>query len=153
MTKLKNKNRTMRITNEMVEDAHEYMSQWIDQGNWTDINVALDHEGDTIYAAYLLVSAGAINSKSIKQFGAEMYPETAYECEKTIEELARRFKRGTNRQQLKHVKRTFKNCFVASCNDCNCVSFLADGNEELYPEVKTECWQCHSTNIETKVGI
>lgn len=153
MKPTKNKKRRMRVTNEMVEQAHEYMEQWIDHENWTDLNVALNHEGDTIYAAYLLVSAGAINSKSIKKFGAEFYPDTAYECERIIEELARRFEKGTSGQQLKHVKRTFKNCFVASCNECNHVSFLADGNEQLYPETKTECWECQSTNIETKVGL
>lgn len=143
----------MRITAEKVEQAHEYMRMWIDQENWTDLNVALDHEGDTIYAAHLLVSAGAINSRAIKKFGAEFHDETAYESELIVEELARRFRKGTDRQQYNHVKQTFKNCFIASCNECNRVSFLADGDEELYEKVKTECWECGSENIKTRRGI
>ena len=143
----------MRITNEMLELAHEYMEQWIDSENWSDLQVALQHEGDTMYAAELLVSSGAISSKRIKQYGAESYADTAYESERVIEELARRFRKGTQKQRRNHVNRTFKDCFIASCNDCNHVSFLADGNEELYPEVKTECWECGSKNIETKRGL
>lgn len=145
--------RKIRITDEKLEQAHEYMQQWIDTENWTDLAVALEYEGDIIYAAELLVSAGAINSKNIKKHGAELYEDTAYESELVIEELARRFRKGTAKQRHNHIARTFKNCFVASCNDCNNVSFVPEGNEELYPELKTECWACHSENIETKRGI
>lgn len=142
-----------RLTSKRIDMAYEYMRQWVDQENWTDINVALEHEGDVIYAAYLLVSAGAINSANIKKYGAETFEDTAYEAERVIETLAKGFRKSTIKQQNNHINRTFKNTFISSCNDCNNVSFLADGNEELYPELKTQCWSCKSCNIETKVGI
>lgn len=140
-----------RITSSQLENAHEYMKQWIDSESWSDLSVALEHEGDTLYAADLLVNAGAIGSENLKR--SESMCADAYECERTIEELARRFRKGTQRQQLNHVKRTFKDCFISECHDCNHVSFVADQNEDLYPELKTECWECGSTNIETKRGI
>lgn len=138
------------LSNEQIEMAHEYMLQWVDNENWTDLNVCLNHTGDTIYAAYLLVNSGAINSSAIREFGAENYKETALESEIIIEELAKRFNRGSKKVQLKHINTNFKNCYIFTCKDCNHVSFVADGNETLYPELKTECWSCHSKNIKTK---
>lgn len=142
-----------RITNRMLEQAHDYMSQWIDSENWTDLNVMLDHAGATMLASYHLVSAGAIDSKRIKKHGAEFYPETALESELIIEELAKRFRKSSKKAQSREYNQTFKDCFIADCQDCGHVSFLADGNETLYPETKAKCWSCGSTNIKTKHGL
>lgn len=150
---MSNSKQPIRITQEKIEQAHEYMRMWIDQERWTDLNAALDHFGDTIYAAELLVSSGAINSENIKKYGAEFYKNTAYETELVIEALAKRFRKGTRRSQIAHITKTFKDCLIVSCDACNCVSFVPDKNEELYPELKEKCWECESKNIDVKRGI
>lgn len=116
------------------EDVHDYLGQWRDEENWTDLNVALDN-GDTVYAAHLMVSAGVIDDKT--------------EIERMVLEVAQEFRRLSHDEQMKHIDETFKGCFVASCNVCNANSFVDCGNETLYPELRTECWECGSKNIET----
>lgn len=49
-------------------------------------------------------------------------------------------------------KNAFKNVFVSHCQDCTHVHFVKDGDEELYPEFKTECSKCKSKNIKTSKG-
>lgn len=142
-----------RISKEQIEQAHEYMRMWIDSDRWTDINACLDHYGDTIYAAELLVSSGAINSENIKKYGAKFRQENAYESEVIIETLAKRFRAGSRTIQLKHIQNTFKKCLIVSCDDCNEVSFVPDGNERLYPELENKCWSCESKNIEVKRSL
>jgi hypothetical protein len=140
-----------RPTPLQIEEAHEYMRNWIETESWSELQVCLDHEGDTMYAAELLCSAGAINSADLETAGAMC--EDAAACERTIEALAREFRAMPPAQQLKHICNTFKDCFIACCDDCNNVSYIADGNEEIYPEVKSWCWECGSKNIRTKRGI
>lgn len=142
----------MKLTDEKIEQAMKYMEMWRHQEEWTDINAALDN-GDDLYAAYLLCNSGAIDSNNIKKNGAEFFKETAHETELIIEELNRRYNKLSSKKQSKHVTELFKNCFISDCKKCNHVSFLDSGNEELYPEVKTVCWNCKSKNIETGYGI
>lgn len=130
---------------DLIDKAHEYMKQWIDSENWCDLSVMLEHQGDTILAAYTLCNAGAIDSTRCV--------DEAKEIEKFIEKLARGFRKLPKKKQSKQYHETFKTCFIADCQDCNHVSFVDDGNEELYESLKTECWQCKSTNIETKRGL
>lgn len=142
-------NKRIRITQDKLENAVEYMKNWIDSENWSDLNVCLNHQGDDLYAAELLVSSGAIDSKTQKQYG-EL---GNYENELVIETLAKQFRKMSRKKQSKHIENTFKTCFIASCEDCNHVSFVDDGNEDLYPELKTECWECKSKNIKTRRGL
>lgn len=135
-----------RLTEKMIEAAHEYMQQWVQEENWDDLAVML-MEGDTEMAAHHMCGTGAINSKNIKKYGAESYPEIAYECERTIETLSKRFRKLSRKAQSKRYDEVFKDCLIASCRDCNHVSFVHSGNEKLYPEVKEACWECDSVNI------
>jgi hypothetical protein len=48
----------LRVT---IDEVHEYLEQWYNHENWTDFNMAWD-SGYTDYAAYLIWSAGAIDS-------------------------------------------------------------------------------------------
>lgn len=132
----------MRITSEMFEDAHDYMKQhWTNDPDVWDDFTAIEVYGDTELLAHYLVQAGAINSK--------LCYEDAKPVEKIVEELARRFRKLSKKARDKRIDKAFENCFISSCNDCNAVQFLYDGNEQLYSEVKTECWECSSNNIET----
>lgn len=128
-----------RISSELLDRAHGYMGVWVQTENWDDLAVML-MEGDTELAAHHLVGAGAIDSK-------RCYLD-AIEVEQAIELLAKRFRRLTQKQQSKRYDAVFKGCLIADCQDCNHVSFVHSGNEALYPEVKTACWSCKSTNIE-----
>lgn len=129
-----------RITIAQVEKAHEYMEQWIDEEQWQELAVFLD-EGDTELAADYLVSAGAIDSDNCY--------EHAKPIEQVIERLAKDFRKLSAKKQQKRIDAALQNTFVSSCNDCNHVSFVPDGNEELYPELKTQCWECGSKDVET----
>lgn len=130
----------VKLTEELINEAHNYMEQWVDSDQWSDLAVILN-EGDTELAADHLVSAGAIDSK--------LCYEWAQKIEKVIERLAKDFRKLSYKKQQERYDSVFKNTFVASCHDCNHVSFVNDGNETIYPEVKEKCWECSSKNIET----
>ena len=132
----------MRITQEMRQEALEYMRQWIQDDKWDDLSVMYNAGEDEIMADHL-VSAGAINSRMC-------YEEAKY-TEKIIEELAKRFRKFSYKKQNKIRDLIFKNVFINSCNDCNNVSFVEDKNEKIYPELQTQCWECKSKNIETYI--
>lgn len=128
-----------RITQDMYEQAHEYMQGWVQEEKWDDLAVML-MEGDTELAAHHLVESGGIDSKNCY--------EDAKELEQAIELMAKRFRKLGNRARGNRYDSVFKGCLVASCNECNAVSFVHSGNEDLYLEVKTNCFECQSTNIE-----
>jgi len=113
---------------------HNYLEQWKCEEGWTDLNVALDR-GDTLYAAAIMASSGAIDQGT--------------KIEKLVLEVAREFETLSDTDKQNHIDDTFKDCFISSCKDCNAVQFLDCGNEKLYPEVKENCWECGSKNIET----
>lgn len=132
--------KTKVIDSEMNEEAMEYMKQWINEEAWDDFKIMYD-SGDHELFADALVNAGAIDSD---------YCYSQYtEIERYIEQLAERFRKLSLRTRNKRYDEAFEGTFVASCKDCNAVSFVHSGNEQLYPELKTECWECGSKNIET----
>lgn len=131
-----------RINSDFANEAMEYMKRW-DQSDeyWDDLSVMI-MEGDDELAAYHLCTAGAINSRNC-------YPEFK-QVEQAIELMAKRFGKLSHKQQRARYDGVFNGCLVCSCNECNHVSFVHSGNEELYPEVKEKCWSCKSSDIEVK---
>jgi hypothetical protein len=139
---MKTKAKKVHMTSERWDAVHEYLEQWIKQDEWCDLSVALE-EGDTEMAAYMVDSSGAIDPNTC-------YPESS-EIEVWVQEAAKRFRALSERQTNKRYDSVFRNCFVSSCLDCNSVQFLNSGNEELYPETKSQCWECKSKNIIAKM--
>lgn len=123
----------MKLTIEDYEAIHAYCENWRHDEEWTDLNVALD-QGDTVYSAYLLCSAG-------------VFDETV-EIEAKCIAAASEYSKLSHKEKMAHLDSTFGECFISSCEDCNHVSFLDCGNENLYPEVKETCWNCGSSHIE-----
>jgi len=126
------------------QDALDYMEKWIDSDQWQDITIMYDYSETEMLAEYL-VSAGAINSKLCYEHDKEI--------EQYIEKMAKKFKKLSNKKQQKYYNTLFKDTLIIDCQDCNHVSFINNGNEELYPEVKEHCWSCKSKNIKTQRGI
>jgi hypothetical protein len=120
---------------------HEYTKQWIDQENWTDFNIV--HSMSVIMGMELL-SHMLVNEKCCIDSANSYEPR----IEKEIEKLAKQFSKLSKKKQNEYYDYAFKDCHMYSCKDCHHVSFVNDGNDELYPELKTECWECKSKNIE-----
>ena len=116
----------------------DYIENWRHTEEWTNLNVALDH-GDLLYSCELMASTGVITAST--------------PVERAILRVAKLFRKMDDHEQQKYVEKLYSECFISSCNDCNSVQFLDCGNEEIYPEVKTECWCCKSKNIETGRGV
>jgi len=87
----------MKVT---IEEIHEYLMGWYCSEHWTDVNMALD-SGYTEQAAYIIWSAGAIDSS--------MCYESGREIEKAIEKLMKKY--GV-RKQNKDYKECFGNAIV-----------------------------------------
>ena len=132
-----------KMSQEFRKEIYDYIAQWKQEESWTDYNqihMMADLVPDGLeYACDYMVNSGAIE------------PEHSFnpEIETAIVVLSERFKKYSKKRKNLIFERLFDGCFVASCNDCNHCSFLSDGNEDLYPETKTECWECKSTDIET----
>lgn len=127
------------------EDALEYMRQWINEETWDDIAI-MYNSGDVELMAHALVEAGAINSNQCYEHvkGIERY----------IERLAKAFRSLSDKDQHKRyeelLEELLKDVITINCKDCNHVSFVADHNETIYPELLESCWECESDNIEIK---
>ncbi len=67
---------------ELIEEIHTYLTQWVDQEGYSDVNLMLD-KGLTDLAAYTLLHAGAINS--------DMCYDYAVPIEKAIETLVENY--------------------------------------------------------------
>lgn len=130
----------MRINNELQDDVLEYLRRWINTETWDDLAVMIDR-GDVELASKHMLNTGAIDPDYCD-------PENK-KIETAIVVLGKRFSKLSHKAQMKRYDAVFKKCFIARCNECNHVSFLDCGNENLYPEVKTECWGCRSKDIET----
>ena len=83
-----------------IEDIHEYLKQWYDNEGWSDFNMAWD-SGYTEYAAHLISSGGAINSK--------LCYEEAKPIERAIERLLKTY---SNKKIAKDVKACFGNAEI-----------------------------------------
>lgn len=133
----------MRLKN-TKQDVVKYLSQWINTETWDDLSiihsaVELGVPNGLEYMADHVVSTGAID------------PTKCYEYVKTLEQdvitLAKRFRALPKRIKENTYKHIFKNVLMIDCKDCNHVSFVNDGNENIYRELKTECWNCASENL------
>ena len=135
----------MKINDELLNKAHEYLDNWSQRNeDWTDLAMMLD-EGDTEMAADHMLGTGAVDSTN-----QSLDPEHA-KIEAVIEQLGKAFRKLSRKTQLKRYDEVFKNCHLYSCDDCNHVSFVNNGNEKLYQKELKECWSCSSKNIEHKV--
>lgn len=126
------------------DEVSDYIAQWINQETWCDLRVALD-SGDLEVASDMICNSGAIDSRNCF--------EHARETELKIEGIAKKFRKLPVKSQTKRYAKVFKETLIIDCADCNHHSFVADKNEELYPELKTQCWECGSKNINKTKGM
>jgi hypothetical protein len=127
---------------DLSDEAFEYMARWVDDDYWRDTAI-MQSSGNDYLLADSLVSAGAIDSKNCC--------EEFQQIEKWIERTAREYRRMTKKKRDDLFWGTFEGVHTFECSDCNHVSFLNDGNEEIYAEQLTECWMCDSKNVEHSV--
>lgn len=126
------------------EDILNYMSNWINEEEWDDMqcmaNAASVGCPDALeHMANHLMNTGAIDSEMC-------YPE-AKTLEQDVELLAKRFGKISKKRKDIVFNRIFDDVLFISCDKCNHCSFVADGNETLYPELLTECWSCHKPGV------
>lgn len=137
----------MKLQNE-YQDIVEYMSQWIDRESWDDMqcmaNAASVGCPNAIkYMARHLMSTGCIDSENC-------YVQ-AKTLEQDVELLAKQYRGLSKKAKNLVYDRIFTGVLFISCYQCNHHSFVADGNERLYPELLTQCWHCNnSTTLEVK---
>ena len=120
----------------------DYMERWVNHDDFDDFAIMFNG-GDVELFASALVSAGAICSSNC-------CPE-AKQIEKRIEVLSKRFRRLSQKEIKKRYDAVFNGVFISHCQKCDHVYFLNDGNEEIYPELKTRCWECKGSNMKTSV--
>jgi GTP-binding protein EngB required for normal cell division len=122
----------------------DYISRWVRDDGWCDLSIAVMN-GETEIAAHMIVQTGCI------------HPDKCYDWakpfEKEVVRYANKFNKLSRKTRSKMYNELFKDVFISSCDDCNHVSFVHSENEELYDELKTECWECKSKNIETRRGL
>ena len=116
----------------------KYMNQWINQETWDDFAV-MSKSGDIELYADALCRSGAINSENCYDWAKSL--------EQDIESLAKNWRKLSRKTQLKRIDKCFSDSINIECDECNHVSFVHSGNEQLYPEVLTKCWECGSTKI------
>lgn len=122
------------------EEIFEYLSQWVQEDYWCDLAIMIE-EGDLELAAESLLGSGAIDSKQ------DFLDPNCAVIEKEIEKLGRKFRKLSKKEQSKRYNAVFKGTHLFECEDCNHVSFVKYGNEELYKDELTECWSCGSKNV------
>lgn len=123
---------------EMLDKVYDYMRQWKHEEDWTDFNIALN-SGDLDLMSHMLVESGAIDSNNCY--------EECQKTEKLIERMARNFRRQSEKLRNKAYDSAFEGCNIYSCPECNHVSFVNDGNEELYEDELKTCWGCESKKV------
>lgn len=126
------------------EDILEYMEYWIDDENWSDIQCMsiYAHLGGPHaleYMAHHLVTAGAINSEACH--------EKFKDLEKDIEFLTKKYEKLSVKTKDKVYDNVFDDVLFVMCQECNHVSFVHSGNEEVYPEVYRNCWSCDAEHL------
>lgn len=135
-----------KLQNE-IDDIIGYMDQWNDTDRWDALqcilNAAIVGCPDALeYAADYLMSTGSIDSRN------------CYEDSKTLEQdielLAKMYRKLSKKRKDLVYDRIFDEVLTVECQDCNHVSFVHDGNEKLYPEVRHNCWMCKSENLDVR---
>lgn len=127
-----------------ADDILNYMSRWINEEKWDAMQCmanaasvgcpdALEHMAD------YLMSTGCIDS-------TQCYSD-AKTLEQDVESLARKFRKISKKRQDLVYNRIFDGVLMISCEECNLVSFVHDGNEELYPELYKKCWECEAEHL------
>jgi len=133
-----------RLQNEPEAIIH-YMSQWIKEDEWDDMqcmaNAAIVGCPDALeHMADHLAGTGCIDSKSCYEYARTL--------EQDIELLAKRYRKLSKKRKDLVYDRIFDEVLFIDCKECNHVSFVHDGNEEIYPELRHKCWECKAEHIE-----
>lgn len=130
----------MKTTLEKIEEAHEYMKQWVREEGFDDLGI-MYWAGDTELLAHSLVEAGAIDSQNC-------YPEFK-DIEEFIESLSDKFRKLTQESKSKRIHEAFKNTVTIQCTHCHHVQFPDESNFKLYEdELRKACWECGSKKID-----
>lgn len=135
-----------RIKNE-VDDIIGYIDNWVNKEDWDALqcilNAAIVGCPDALeYAADYICNTGAIDSKSCYEYARTL--------EQDIELLAARYRKLSKKRKDLVYDRVFDEVLMVDCQDCNHVCFVHDGNETIYPEVRHNCWQCKSENLDIR---
>ena len=135
-----------RIQNSQ-EDILSYMSNWINEEHWCDMQVMANAASvgcpDALgYMADHLMGTGAIDSGACR--------EESKSLEQDVELLAKRFGKITKKRKQLVYNRIFNNVLFISCDKCNHCSFVADDNERIYPEVLKKCWSCNKLGVKAE---
>lgn len=106
----------MKQSKVTIEEIHEYLeSNWYDHDSLTDFNMAID-SGFTEYAAYLIQSAGAINSNH------------CFEDSKPTERAIEKMLKGYSEKKIRaDIEACFGDAVVVVHPDTNEHLFLKNG--------------------------
>lgn len=128
------------------EDVVRYLKFWLDHEGWSDFNIMLSFgenvSQDALWAACdWVVSAGAIDPSM------HVRDSEAYHIELEIEKMSRKFRKLNAKAQGELLDNMFNGCHLFECGECNHVSYVHDGNHELYDKELETCWDCNSPKI------
>lgn len=126
------------------EDILSYMENWIDKEDWSDLQIMANAASvgcpDAMeHMANYLLGTGAIDSTRCRKESKTL--------EQDMELLAKRYDKFSKKRKKLVFDRIFDNVLFIRCDKCNHVSFVADDNEKLYPEVLKNCWSCNKSGV------